>query len=141
MVGWIRIIPKRNFPTGFYPYGGAQFWALYKTHVNYVIKTIEENPLFFKFFKHVMVPDEILFQTVMGNYENSDTEIINDTLHFVEWYRKGAVLNFDDRQNILNTYHLFARKFDENIDKNILDWIDSFILSQDNHSRSLFDLR
>lgn len=121
-----KIIPKRKFPSNFFPHGGAQFWALHKSHVDYVIKTIDKNPSFFKFFKYVMVPDEILFQTIMGNYEHKN-ELINDTLHFLEWDRKGAVLTIDDKNNLLDTYHLFARKFDENIDDMILEWIDSTI--------------
>lgn len=121
-----KIIPKRKFPSNFLPYGGAQFWALYKNHVEYIVKTIEEYPSYFKFFKYVMVPDEILFQTIMGNYSKKN-ELVNDTLHFLEWDRKGAVLTIEDSENILNTYHLFARKFDNTIDDQILDWIDSTI--------------
>jgi hypothetical protein len=126
-----KILPERRFPAGFEPYGGAQFWALHRNHVEYVIKTIEENPAFFRFFKHVRVPDEIMFQTLMGNYEHSEKEVVNDTLHFLEWYRSGATLIMDDRENLLNSHYLFARKFDDNVDREITRWIDKTILKRE----------
>jgi hypothetical protein len=125
-----KLIPKRKFPAAYKPYGGAQFWALYKTHVSYVVNNIAENPDYFNFFKHVMVPDEILFQTIMGNHPRIQEEAVDDTLHFLEWDRKGATLTMEDKENIANTYHLFARKFDTNVDGEIMDWIDEQILSK-----------
>jgi hypothetical protein len=124
------IIPKRRFPANFDPYGGAQFWALHKDHVSYVLKTIDDNPSFFRFFKNVRVPDEILFQTIMGNHKNAGKEIINDTLHFLEWNRHGATLTIEDKENILASHYLFARKFDDTVDKQITNWIDTTILKQ-----------
>lgn len=76
-----------------------------------------------------MVPDEILFQTIMGNYGCANSELIRDTLHFVEWNRPGATLTLEDRMNIFLTHHLFARKFDNSLDSRIADWIDRHILN------------
>jgi len=123
-----KLIPKRKFPSAYKPYGGAQFWALHKNHVEYVVNNIAENPDYFNFFKQVMVPDEILFQTIMGNHPNINEEAVNDTLHFLEWNRKGATLMMEDKENIAKTNHLFARKFDTNVDGEIMDWIDANIL-------------
>jgi len=125
-----KLIPKRKFPSKYKPYGGAQFWALHKSHVEYVVKNVRDNPGFFDYFKYVMVPDEILFQTIMGNHPRNQDETVNDTLHFLEWDRKGATLVMADKENIANTYHLFARKFDYNVDAKIMDWIDSNILNR-----------
>jgi len=125
-----KITPKRKFPSAYKPYGGAQFWALHKDHVGYVVKKIVDDPGYFDFFRHVMVPDEILFQTLMGNHPNRKEEAIDDTLHFLEWRRKGATLDMGDKDNIASTHHLFARKFDLTVDGDILDWIDVNILSK-----------
>ncbi|KEO72598.1 beta-1,6-N-acetylglucosaminyltransferase [Anditalea andensis] len=127
-----RCVPERKWPSRYKPFGGAQFWALDKKHVSYIGDHIHQNPAYFKFFKHVLVPDEILFQTIMGNYSHSKEEIINDTLHFLEWRRPGAVLTRVDQDNIIQTSHLFARKFDENVDPTVLDWIDREILNLNN---------
>lgn len=125
-----KVIPKRKFPAKYKPYGGAQFWALHKNHVDYVVNNVKANPDFFNYFKHVMVPDEILFQTIMGNHPRIKEEAVNDTLHFLEWNRRGATLIMEDKDNISNTYHLFARKFDANIDADIIEWIDTNILNR-----------
>lgn len=119
---------KRTFPTGFHPYGGAQFWCLYKTHVQYVHSIIQQNTDFVSFFRYVFVPDEIFFQTIIGN-SAFKAECHNDTLTYVEWYRPGATLYKSDADAIMNTFHLFARKFDTTVDAEILDIIDREILS------------
>jgi hypothetical protein len=124
------VMPKRKFPANFDPYGGAQFWGLHKDHADYVVKTIEENPSFFRFFRNVRVPDEIMFQTVMGNHKNAANELVNDTLHFLEWNRPGATLTIEDKDNILNSHYLFARKFDDTVDTQITNWIDTTILKR-----------
>jgi len=124
-----KIIPKRNFPSKYKPFGGAQFWALHYNHVKYVVDNIKSNPQYFNFFKRVVVSDEILFQTLMGNHPHRKDEVIDHTLHFLEWDRKGATLNMEDKENIADTFHLFARKFDYNVDAGIMDWIDSNILN------------
>jgi len=124
-----RLVPKRKFPSGFHPYGGAQFWALHRDHAAYLTRTIANDPSFYEFFKYVRIPDEILFQTLMGNYEHADSEIVNRTLHFMEWSQAGAVLSLTtaNMDSIAETDHLFARKFDATIDAQVLDLIDQRI--------------
>ncbi|WP_143960710.1 beta-1,6-N-acetylglucosaminyltransferase [Litoribacter populi] len=122
-----KLFPNRKFPSGFIPYGGAQFWALNIKHVKYIYEAIYGNPDFYKFFRYVMVADEFMFQTIMGNYPNQE-ELVNTTLHFLEWDRVGAILNYGDKENILNTDHLFARKFDFNVDPSIMEYLDNQVL-------------
>jgi hypothetical protein len=118
---------KRKFPSGMKPYGGAQFWCLHKTHAKYMYDFVQANPSYFRFFRYVFVPDEILFQTIMANSGYKD-QIVSDTLTFLEWHRPGAVLVTADMQNIKSTYYLFARKFDDTIDPEICNLIDQEIL-------------
>ncbi|WP_022824346.1 beta-1,6-N-acetylglucosaminyltransferase [Hymenobacter norwichensis] len=123
-----KLLPlTREFPNSFHPYGGAQFWCLYKTHVQQAYNTIQHNPQLVKFFRHVFVPDEIFFQTIAGN-SSFKNNIHNDTLTFLEWYRPGAILYASDMINILKSEHLFARKFDTTVDAEVLDMIDTQIL-------------
>jgi hypothetical protein len=126
LTSWIKL--RRRFPKGMQPFGGAQFWALHKSHVGIIVDFLLKNKAFFNFFRNVYVSDEILFQTVIGNLADT-TKVHNDTLHFLEWYRKGAILYTSDFDNIKAARHLFARKFDATVDENILDLIDSDILS------------
>lgn len=118
---------RRTFPLGLQPYGGAQFWCLYKKHFQHVYQFVHRHPDYVRFFKYVFVPDEILIQSIIGNAGFGE-EIHNDTLHFLEWLRPGATLYTSDKENIFSTYHLFARKFDATVDEQIMDIIDREIL-------------
>jgi hypothetical protein len=134
------IMPKfrRTFPLRLHPFGGAQFWCLSNKHFHYIYDFIQRHPQYLSFFKYVFVPDEILIQTIIGN-ANFQQEIYNDTLHFLEWNRPGAVLNTSDKENIFSTYHLFARKFDTTVDANILNVIDSELLYKDKRKEQADD--
>jgi len=118
---------QRNFPNAFHPYGGAQFWCLYKEHAIAVNRFIQNNRSFVHFFRYVYVPDEIFFQTIVGNLLNQ-SQFIDNTLHFLEWYRPGAILCLDDFNSIKSADFLFARKFDASVDTAIMDKIDKEIL-------------
>lgn len=122
-----RLPIKRKFPNGLQPYGGAQFWSLHYKHAKILCDYIIKNPQYVSFFRYVFVPDEILVQTLVGNLINPQ-EIINNTQTYLEWYRKGAVLIMDDLENIKNTSHLYARKFDDTVDSQIIKAIDEEIL-------------
>lgn len=117
-----------SFPKGFQPYGGAQFWCLYRTHVQQVYQLMRDDPRFVRFFRFVDVPDEIFFQTVVGNLVEK-SELHNDTLTYLEWGRPGATLYRSDFDKMRSAYHLFARKFDATVDSEVLDCIDEELLS------------
>lgn len=119
--------PKRKFPLKLHPFGGAQFWCLCSSHFHFIYEFVQKHPKYVKHFKYVFVPDEILIQTIIGN-ANFQQSVVNDTLHFLEWDRPGAILNKADMNKILATYHLFARKFDNTVDAAVLDVIDKEIL-------------
>lgn len=118
---------ERKFPLNLHPFGGAQFWCLCNAHIHYIYEFVRKHPKYVRFFKYVFVPDEILIQTIVGN-ANFQQTVVNDTLHFLEWERPGAILNIADKKNIFSTYHLFARKFDTTVDAEILNEIDLGIL-------------
>jgi hypothetical protein len=126
LTSWMKL--RRSFPEGMHPFGGAQFWALHKSHADLIVNFIANNKSYFNFFRNVYVSDELLFQTIIGNLADT-TKIHNDTLHFLEWRRKGAILYTSDFENIRKTDYLYARKFDATVDPNILDLIDQEILS------------
>ena len=125
----LRLFPhQRTFPAGWHPYGGAQFWCLHRQHVEYIDQVVRQRPALVRFFRFVYVPDEIFFQTLMGNSPYTGA-IHNDTLTFVEWERPGATLYKSDMANLLASPYLFARKFDTTVDAEVLDLIDQQILA------------
>ena len=116
---------RRRFPPGYDPYGGSAFWALSAPALDYVHRFVRENPSFVKFFRHVLIPDEIFFQTILLNSPLRDS-IVNEQVHYVDWSRGGvhpATLQVGDVEPALASGKLFARKFDPS-DIEVLDLLD-----------------
>ena len=86
---------------------------------------MSENPDYVRFFEHVFVPDELFFQTIIMNSALRDT-VVNDNLRYVDWTREPApaVSTRDDLTALLELGQLFARKFDETVDREVLDALD-----------------
>jgi hypothetical protein len=125
----------RIFPAGLAPFGGSSWWCLHKAAIDYILGYLEERPDVMKYFKTVLSPDEILPHTVLMNSPLAET-VINDDLRYVEWRRPQppypAILVGEDFDSIKSSNRLFARKFDPDVDENILDLIDRKIIDGEN---------
>lgn len=116
---------RRSLPAGLVPYGGSAYWCLSGRLVHFVHGFLSENPDYVRFFEHVFVPDELFFQTIIMNSELRDT-VENDDLRYLDWSREPApaVLTRADLPRLLSAPQLFARKFDETVDSEVLDALD-----------------
>lgn len=122
---------KRNFPKGFEPYGGSQWWGLSRECLEYINTTVLQNPSLVDYFKYVLVPDEIFFQTLILNSPFKEN-VINDDLRYTDWENPNpnvpATLVKNDFEKLANSSKLFARKFDMNRDAEILELLDRELL-------------
>jgi hypothetical protein len=125
----LRLPPKRRFPEGLQPYGGGAYWCLSREAVEYVSRFVAERPDVIAFFKHVDIPDEIFFHTVLMNSEFAHT-VVNDHLRHIDWTRgpRPAILETADFEALARSPKLFARKFDVEHDEQILTLIDDRLL-------------
>jgi hypothetical protein len=125
----VRFPLKRRFPAGLRPYGGGAYWCLSRECVEYVARFVAERPDVVSFFRHVDIPDEIFFQTILMSSELRDT-IVNDNLRYIDWTRgrRPAILETKDFEALRSSPKLFARKFDIDQDENVLDLIDRHLL-------------
>jgi Core-2/I-Branching enzyme len=125
----LRIPLRRQFPSELRPYGGGAYWCLWRECIEYVAEFVAQSPDIVSFFRHVDIPDEIFFQTILLNSELRDT-IVNDNLRYIDWTRgkKPAILNVRDFDALRASPKLFARKFDVNEDELVLDLIDRYLL-------------
>jgi hypothetical protein len=125
----LRLPLKRRFPEGLQPYGGGAYWCLSREAVEYVSRFVAERPDVVTFFKHVDIPDEIFFQTVLMNSEFAHT-VVNDHLRYIDWTRgrSPAILETTDFEALARSPKLFARKFDVEHDEQILKLIDDRLL-------------
>jgi|WetSurMetagenome_2_1015567.scaffolds.fasta_scaffold07195_4 hypothetical protein len=119
---------NKQIPYKLEPYGGSMWFCLTKKHVDFILEYIKEKADLLKFFKHSLIPDELFFHTILMNSHLRDT-VINDNLRYIDWSKKGvalpATLTVEDKDNLLASSKMFARKFDIELDEKILDIIDS----------------
>ncbi len=112
---------QRKIPFGFHPYGGGSYWCLSRAAIDWILKFIDANPDFVRFFKSVLIPDEIFFQTLLANSPLRDA-LINDTVHYIEWtlhQPNPGILTSADKGFASGKW--FARKFE---DMAVIDAID-----------------
>jgi hypothetical protein len=127
----IRLPVKRAFPAGLEPFGGGAYWMLSRTCTEYVARVVVHRPDVVRFFRHVDIPDELFFQTIVLNSQYADS-VVNDNLRYIDWTRgpRPAVLDAGDLPALRESPKLFARKFDVNHDAEVLDLIDSDLLRE-----------
>jgi len=127
-----RLPWRRAFPAGLRPYGGGAYWSLTRDCIECVSGFIAEHPNVVAFFRHVDIPDEIFFHTILMNSPLRET-IVNDNLRYIDWSRgpRPGILETRDLDTLRASPKLFARKFDACQDENVLDLIDRELLQQD----------
>lgn len=113
----VRVLPflKRKLPYRFNPYIGSQWWSLSLNTVKEIMDFTEHYPYFLKFMRHVQIPDEMFFQTILMNHLRDQT-VVNNTLRYIDWESpergRPAYLDERDIQKINQTDCFFARKID-----------------------------
>ncbi len=126
---WLHLADKppirRSLPKSTSVFGGSAYWCLTRDCIEYVDGFVRKNPRFVNFFRHVLLPEEIFFQTVILNSDFRN-RIVNDSLRYIAWSRSPhpAILSDQDFESLISAPKLFARKFDMTINSNILDMID-----------------
>jgi len=141
----LKYFPERNYKKYLneaVPYAGSQWWAITSNAAQYILAFIEENPSFYKFFKHTDCPDESFFQTILAN--SSYRQAISHNITYTDWLpnKTGPELIGEKQlkdltqmivRNAPNNNSpnlkqevLFARKFDD-IHRNVVDEINQNI--------------
>ena len=108
-------------------YGGSQ-WTNY-THncVKRIFDYLKNDKKYILRFFWTSCADEIFFQTIIAkSYERENEKIQNADLRYIDWHsgpEYPKILRKEDFEKITYSNALFARKFDENVDKEIIDKI------------------
>lgn len=117
-------MPSRRFPDGFVPVGRSNWFALSAAAVQYILDFVDRRPGFVQYFKYCWGADEIMFPTII--YNSSFRYRIRENLLHVEWPEGCAhpkIFTRADFPALQNSDKLFARKFDEETDRGIIDLI------------------
>lgn len=122
---------RRSFPAGLEPHGGSAWCALSDDAVRTLLAFRDESPQAFRFFARVKTPDEIFVQTVLLNSPARE-RVANESLHHIEWPGGSHPATFgqEDLPRLAASGKPFARKFDTEVDAEILDLIDRELLGQ-----------
>ncbi len=125
-----KLLPRRIVPNNMVIKGRSQWFTISKKHIEYVVKELNNNKEFVRFFKFSWAPDEIVFQTLLYNSPFRN-DIVNNNLRFIDWsdgMKNPKTFTFADFHQIINSNQFFGRKFNSVIDGTILDIIDQHIL-------------
>jgi len=114
-------IKRKLYPVQYY--GGWNWVNLNSKAMNSIFNFLKEHPEFLKTFRYTHSGDEIWVQTILANCLS---DIQSDSLRYTEWEIKTAhpnVFKLKDIDRIMGSNDLFARKFDAQIDKDVIDRI------------------
>ncbi len=119
---------------GVTPYIGNQWMILSRKFCEFLTYNPEVEP-FKAFYRHTLIADEGFFQTVIMN-TSYVPNIVNDDKRAIDWIPMGTIklrprdFTIDDANFLTNSSHLFARKFDETLDADILSVLEAKVLHE-----------
>lgn len=125
-------------------YGGSAWWILPDVIIDYILSEYEKNDNYMKVLSRTLTPEETFFQIMSMRSELSALIDVNECDRITQNCKTYAwffdeVRSFvghpyiftiaeKDKLKKLSETHFFARKFDENIDSEVFDWIDENLL-------------
>jgi hypothetical protein len=119
--------PPRKMPIDLKPYGRSQWFTITPDCAKYVINYLKDNPDIRRYFRMTWAPDEFTFQTILHNSQLRE-KVFNDNLRYIKFLSGNfhpQTLTLDDATSLARSNKLFARKFNEQQDSAILDYLDS----------------
>ena len=120
---WSRRLPPRRFAAG------SPYWCLARDHARYLLDLPAVTR---RFYRGVLSPDEVFFQTELRNSEHRDAVVQADWT-WTDWQGDAPspqLLTSTHAQVLAQRSEFFARKFDESVDARILDMLDARLASR-----------
>lgn len=101
-------------------YKGVNWFSITDELAQFVLKKKE---FIKKHFRYTLCADEMFLHTIVQNSPYKDN-IVNDSLRYIDWERGNPyIFTREDYEKLIQSQDLFARKFDENRDSDIIDTI------------------
>ncbi|VXD15218.1 Core-2/I-Branching enzyme [Planktothrix serta PCC 8927] len=111
-------------------FAGSQWFSANQRAADYIIKFHHQKNALTSHYRRRMFTDESYFQTILANAPH--LKLKNDDYRYVDWSTQGAhpkTMEMEDLPNLLSSSCHFARKFDIDVDSNILDQLDIITLA------------
>jgi hypothetical protein len=124
---WVGVRALRSpFGSAFGCYRGGDWLTLSRAAVEAVQRFAADRPDVVGYYAHTLHPNESFIQTVLAN--DASLRLSGDTRRINVWDRPHMsgprVLTMDDLERVLGSGADFARKFDETVDRAVLDELD-----------------
>ena len=96
---------------------GSNWFSI--TH-DFALYLLKQMPLIDKHFSKSLCADELFLQSIAYASPYKDS-IVNSNMRLIDWHRgKPYTFLLSDYEQLITSDHLFARKFDENVDMDIV---------------------
>ena len=122
---WTARKPPRRFPPYLRPFGGHSWWNLSSDAARFVVGFTEQHPDYREYHRHTLASDEIFFQSILLGTSFAETHrIVDDALRFMIWAPDSShpkTLGADDLPAMLESGKPFARKFDFEVDRSVIE--------------------
>ena len=118
-----RLFLYRKLPENLY--GGANWMDLNQQAMDVITSHIEQNPSCLERYRNTRCADEIFFQSVLLNTPEK-LSLVNRSLRYIDMEtgpEHPRILRINDLAELRSSNQLFARKFDEEIDNEVIDAI------------------
>jgi core-2/I-Branching enzyme len=117
-------VPTRPLPKGLTPAQGLAYWCLSREAITYCLDYARKRPDVGRFLRRSLASDENYFQMVLLSSPLAN-KLVNEDLRYIKWDGwHPCELTVDDLDSMLASRKLFARKFDVEVDAQVLDTLD-----------------
>jgi hypothetical protein len=129
----LLLLKKRRYKGNLKFYGGSAWWALNGYTCSRLLAYVDENYNdLIDYFQYTTCPDEIFFQSIVMYISQKDSKImLKPGFTYVDWKNSGTnasprILIKNDLESLKRhaDEFLFARKFDAEVDVDILNKLD-----------------
>lgn len=132
----IGLKTKTPFDRNFKCYRGWHWNTLSQACVKFLMNYLNEHPEILRYYERTIGPEESLVQTVLVNSQQFN--LCNDDKRYHDYPLElggyARLLTVKDYPIVTNGSFHFARKFDAEIDSEILDLLDAQVLNNSPHS-------
>jgi len=129
----LNLIPNSNkLPENYVIYEGSQWFCLPYNVAHFIIDFLENNKWFYKVFEESLVPDQFFFQTIIMNSKYK-YDVVNDNLMYIKFgddlksRNNPITLKIEHIDTIKTSNQYFARKFDENVDNQVIEYYSNHV--------------
>ena len=129
-----QTLTMRPFLEGASPYIGNQWMIVSRKFCSFVCNDVRADR-YKELYRNTFIADEGFFQTVMMN-TSVHGEIVNDDLRMIDWVSDGDIklrprtYMRQDAAALKASHNLFARKFEQDIDGDILSILEGHLVRQ-----------